>query len=422
MLPQERRILIVSCFGHFISHFSMMIVPAIIVPLSLHMNVSVGDLLGLTFPQYLLYGVSALPWGVAGDRLGGKRLMTLQLVGSGVCGLAAALMLKNPAGLSVALAGVGLFAGIYHPIGLGLISKGVSRLSVAMGYLAMFGGLGLVAAPLVAGQVNGLWGPSMVFVALGLLNLAGLALMFVLPFRESHGSTARESSGNNGALTPFVFLLIATLLGGIAFNGATVVLTAYIETRSDGILSLVSGVLGLDYTKNLLATQVTALVYVVGMVGQFIGGKAGERYDTRFSYLGFHMVCMPAALLMAYTHDFPMVGLAFVYFFFQLGMQASENTLVARFAPKKWHHSAYGMKFVLTFGVGSLGVKMMQWVEQGRGLESGFLVLSIISLLTVLTILGLIRFSEPQREPQKEPNTGYSAPEPVEAAGTPVRP
>ena len=51
MQPEERRILIVSCFGHFMSHFSVMVVPAIIIPLAASMNLSVADILGLTFPQ-----------------------------------------------------------------------------------------------------------------------------------------------------------------------------------------------------------------------------------------------------------------------------------------------------------------------------------------------------------------------------------
>ena len=56
--------------------------------------------------------------------------------------------------LSIALAGMGLFSGIYHPIGLGMISKGVNRMSMALGYNGMFGNLGLATAPLMTGIIN----------------------------------------------------------------------------------------------------------------------------------------------------------------------------------------------------------------------------------------------------------------------------
>ena len=99
------------------------------------------------------------------------------------------------------------------------------------------------------------------------------------------------------------------------------------------------------------------MVYMVGMIGQYIGGHAGERYDARFTYLVFHAACIPFAFLMAATQDFMLAGLSMAYFFFLLGNQPCENTLVARFTPKRWHHSAFGLKFVLTFGVGSVASK-----------------------------------------------------------------
>ena len=51
-----------------------------------------------------------------------------------------------------------------------------------------------------------------------------------------------------------------------------------------------------------------------------------------------------------------LAGMALIYFFFLLGMQPMENTLVARLSPPAFKHSAYGAKFVLTFGIGSLAV------------------------------------------------------------------
>jgi hypothetical protein len=192
------------------------------------------------------------------------------------------------------------------------------------------------------------------------------------------------------------------MLGGIVFSGGTVVLTAYLETKSTGILNFFTSGLGLNLSSNLLATSFTALGYVVGMAGQYVGAIVGERHDTRYSYLAFHAMSVPLAFMMALTHDLPLVGLTFAYFFFQLGMQPSENTLVARFSPERLHHSAYGMKFVLTFGVGSLSVKLMQWIERSAGLDAAFLVLAGVSLMIVATILTLIRFSQPEIEKQIE--------------------
>ena len=129
---------------------------------------------------------------------------------------------------------------------------------------------------------------------------------------------------------------------------------------------------------------------MVGMLGQYIGGHAGERFDVRYTYLVFHLFCLPAALLMAFTQNLSLVALGSVYFFFLLGTQASENTLVAALAPKRLHHSAFGMKFILTFGVGALAVKILGWIDTVWGSEATFIALGINSALLVGTIVLLI--------------------------------
>jgi len=386
----ERRILVVTCFGHFISHFNMLVFPAVVLPLAANLHLGMAQVLGLSFWMYLLFGLTALPWGLAADRWGGKPLMFLMFGGSGLSGLAAAYFTESPAALACALGGLGLFSGIYHPIGLGLISKGVERLSVAMGYNAVFGGLGLALAPLVAGILNWLSGPKAAFLFLGLLNLAGLILMVWLPLEDSGPTKEIVAKDNNGMLGAFLILLVAMMLGGIAYRGSTLILPAYIELESGGLFDALSNFWGNPLPTNLLATGITSIIFVVGMVGQYVGGHVGERFEPRFVYLGFHTICVPAALLLAFAQNLELIGLALVYFFFLLGMQPAENTLVARLTPRRLHHSAFGMKFILTFGVGAFAVKMVQWIDSRQGIEAVFLALGAVSFVLVISIVCLI--------------------------------
>ena len=141
---------------------------------------------------------------------------------------------------------------------------------------------------------------------------------------------------------------------------------------------------------NLVATTITSLIFLLGILGQYAGGVVAERYEPRFAYLAFHAVSMVTAFLMAIAHDLPLVVLALIYFFFLLGMQPIENTLVARFTPQRFHHAAYGTKFVLTFGVGALAVKMVGGIQTTWGIESTFTALGIVSLTLVAVALLLI--------------------------------
>jgi len=374
------------------SHYNMLVFPAIVLPLVGVLKLDMPQVLGLSFWQYLLFGLMALPWGLAGDRFGAKGLTLVMFLGSGLSGLAAAIFMESPRTLSLALAGTGLFSAIYHPIGLGLISKGVRRISVAMGYNAVFGGLGLAVAPLVTGVAVWVSGPKASLFVLAGMNFLGLVLLVLVPLEESPVRQQEASDGDNGMLGAFLILLVAVMLGGIAFTGATLILPTYLELRGHGILEALASLSGKSLSGNLVATSVTTVIYAVGMLGQYVGGHAGDRYECKYSYLVFHAACIPFAFLMVFAQDFFLMVVAGLYFFFLLGMQAIENTLVARLSPKRWHHSAYGLKFVFTFGVGALGVKMIQGIDSLWGIQSIFYAFGTISVLIVISILFLIRW------------------------------
>jgi MFS family permease len=390
MNSSERRILAVTNVGHFTIHYNMMVFPALVLPLTDRLGLTMSQVVGLSFLHYLLFGLSALPWGLLGDRLGGRKLMMLLFVGSGISGLGVAACMNSPFLLSLALASLGLFSGIYHPIGMGLISKGVGNVSRGMGQNAVAGGMGQVMGPLVTGIFNWLWGPMSGYLAVAGLNLAGAALMFSMPLAESASREPIKQTGGNGMIGGFVILLVGMMIAGLAYSGSTVILTAYLELKGKGILDVISGAHGGNISANLLASIVTALVYTVGAVGQYCGGIAGARYETRYAYLVFHAVCVPAAFFMAFTTDFSLVAWSSVYFFCLLGMQPLENTLVARFTPSRFRHSAYGLKFILAFGVGSLGVKIVGWINASWGNEAVFVVLGFTSVTIVCVAIMLI--------------------------------
>jgi len=395
---RERKILAITCLGHFLSHFNMLTFPAIVLPLSSRLGLELGEALALSFWMYLLFGLTALPWGLIGDRIGARALMLLFYGGAGLSGLFAAWNIKNPVLLSGCLASLGLFSGIYHPIGLGLISKEVRHVSRAMGYNGMFGNLGLALAPLLAGLLNWLWGLRAVYIVLGFLNLVGFFLTLISSVLDHSGSSRTKKTGDGGLVVAFTILLIAMMLEGIAYRGATVISPTYFELKNQDLLQWISRLAGTELSANLVATATASLIYFVGMLGQFSGGRVAERFDPRHSYLLFHLMVIPPAFLIPMTSDLVLVGLVVVYFFFLLGMQPIENTLVARFTPRKFHHSAYGAKFVLTFGVGAIAVKMLETIESRWGIEASFPALGLVSIALVITIMGIIKVTSPSKK------------------------
>jgi MFS family permease len=376
----------------------MLVFPAVVLPLTDLLGMEMTGVLAMSFWMYLLFGLTALPWGLAADRWGAGPLMGIFYTGAGMAGIATALFLHRPEIFMVTLAFLGLFSGIYHPTGLGLISKQVTRISRGMGINGMFGNLGIAAAPLLAGLVNWIWGPRLVYLILGGLNLVGLLLMLLFPLRSKVDAVKIVAAKDNGRLSAFFILLMAMMLGGIVYRGSTVILPAYFELKGPGIFAWLQAAGGRELSPNLVATGLVSLIYLIGMAGQYVGGHIAERYSTRYSYLVFHAITIPAAFAMALTGDLPLVMVAAIYVFFLLGLQPIENTLVAAYTPKKLHHSAFGLKFVLTFGVGSLAVKAVAVLENRAGIEAVFSGLGTTSLLLVLVVVILIRHTSTHRK------------------------
>ncbi|HHB75210.1 MAG TPA: MFS transporter [Desulfobulbus sp.] len=392
----DRLILSVTCYGHFLCHFNMLVFPAILLPLSGLLQMSMADTLNLAFFMYLLMGLSAPFWGYIADKIGAMPLLALFYVGAGCSGLMAAFFIDSPVALKLALAGIGLFSGIYHPAGLGWIACCVTKTSTGMAYNGMFGNLGLALGPVLAGLVNYLFGPAAVYIGLAMLNFFGLFLLV-----RAGGETRRvahvvREKSNEASWSGFAILLVAMMLGGIVYRGATVTLPALFQVRGVGIFNWLSGVLRFPLSANVVATGITSFLYFIGMLGQYFGGRVGERFDLRWSYFCFHLLTIPAALVMGLLSDIPLVVLAIYHSFFLLGMQPIENTLVARLTPPAMHSSAYGMKFVLTFGVGAVAVQIVRHVEQVWGIQYVFPALGLISILLV-SVIGVLIYKVPRQ-------------------------
>ena len=395
MNSSERRVLINTCYGHFICHFNMLVFPAVVLPLVGRLGISLSETLQISFWMYMLLGLMALPWGAAADRWGADPLMRIFYLGAGLSGLAAALVIDSPSSLALALAGLGLFSGIYHPAGMGLISKNIRQIGFALGVNGMFGNLGMAVAPLLAGLTTWIWGPRAVFILVGILNFGGLALTGRTE-GESPAESGTLAEGNNiNWLLPFTILMVAAILGGVVYRGATVITPVYFELKLKILYRALTGLFGSNISPNLVATSITSLIFIVGMLGQYSGGKMADRFDPRMGYLLFSTVMVPAAFLIAWLPELPLVAMVFVYFFFLLGMQPVENTLVARMIPQRYHHTAFGLRFILTFGVGALAVKMIGFIENNYGLEPVFIALGGFGIALVLMVLVLIGVTRP---------------------------
>jgi MFS family permease len=374
--PNERRILAFSGIAHFAVHFFEQMFPTAAVGIALDAGLPVERVLAWSFLGYLLFGLGALPAGLLTDRWQARRMLQVCLVGTGAGALLVAVSPTGP-GIAAALGVLGLCSSIYHPAGMSLIASGVRERGRALGLNGIFGNVGIAGAPAAAALTIAFVGWRATYALYGAaLVLTGLVLL-AAPMEEpprAAASERHESTAGASAGVLFAVLCVCITLAGIAYRGTSLAMPAYFAGR-------------FSPTHYGIATSV---VYLFGTISQYWGGRLADRHDLRWLYLAFQTASLPALAAMAWLTGLPLVVAGAAFVFFSLGMQPIENSLVARLAPPAWRSTSYGIKFVLTFGVGSIAVWI---VKSAPELSSVFWILALVVAALVGFAMLLIALS-----------------------------
>ena len=400
MEPNEKKILIFTSLSHYLTHFYVLLFPALIMPMSRDFNVTTDIIISIGFPMYLLYGILAIPWGYLSDRFGYKRMMGIGIIIAGIgfigAGLSNTIVMVT---ISLGITGIGCSA--YHPSGLALLSKGMTKRGKAMGINGLFGNIGIASAPLAAGILNYFTGWQSTLLILGCCGIiAGLSIMaspFGVDRYEEQQKVTTVDKGS--AVKVFAAFCVIMLFSGLMYRGFTLILPSYIEENFTTIMHSVSALWGGDFNNisidkaTLIATILTSLVFFIGMVGQIFGGRIADSKELRWSYLVFFCCAFPFLILVGLSTGAIIVAAAGLFAFFSLGLQPIENSLIAMVTPTQWRSVSYGIKFTLVFGAGSMAVIIASGIQKSFGTTMVVLSLLVpISILIVL-ILGTIWMS-----------------------------
>jgi MFS family permease len=299
-------------------------------------------------------------------------MLIVAMGGMGIAALAAAEV-EPGRPIAICLALMGLCGSIYHPAGMGLISHTIRARGRALGINGMFGNFAIALTPIITATLCERIGWQNTYRATGFAMLGLTTVCALLPIRERpltpHPTTPVHAGSRQSNRTLFFLLCVAAMLGGISYRGNTVVQPAYFA----------------EHVSLLSFGAATSLVYLFGIGGQLVGGSLADRYDLRWLYLAFHALSLPALLAMVSLSQVPLVSAGAVFVFFSLGMQPIENSLFARFTPPRWRATGYGIKFILTFGVGSFAIRLIEWAKTAGDLSLVLLYLAgVVALLLVV--------------------------------------
>lgn len=386
-----------SCLGHAYMHMLTSFFFVIVLALEVDWGRPYHDLIDLWWWGALFVGLCALPAGWLADRWNAPGMMGIMFLGMGaacwICGLT-----SSANAMLVGLATLGIFASIYHPVGIAWVVRCAEARGMALGINGIFGGVGIGLAGIITGALIDAYGwraaffvPGAVSAATGLALLYCLARGWVIDPAEDRMPEPARSRGD--MLRAFGILLVTMFSMGFIFNATQAALPKVFDLRLAE--SLGEGVMGVG--------MVVSLVYFLAAGIQVAGGWLADRYPLKPVYLGGWLFQVVTLAAISTALGLPLVLAAILSVMLSTAVLPAENMLLARFTPQRHRSLAFGIKFLLAFGVAPLAIWFVSWIKSETGdFTFLFLALAAVSALGFVASI-LLPGEAPEPEPVPAP-------------------
>lgn len=358
--------------GHFLDHLAMLIFPTVVIALARDWQRDYAELLPLTVGGFIAFGACALPAGWLADHWSRHRMMLVFFFGLG-----GALVLtgfaRTPWQIGLGLTLIGVFAAIYHPVGIAMLVAAPKKLGSALGWNGLYGNLGLAAAALIAGALMDGFGWRAAFFFPGALTIgAGVAFVALVPDPGPVRKSAKSIGLHIDRATMtriFAILLVATACGGVIFNSTTVAMPKVFDER---LRTLVQTNVGIG--------ALVAMVYSLAAFAQLAMGALIDRFELRRLMIGIALIQIPLLALAANLQGWAMLAAALAMMLAIFGQIPLNDAIVGKYCADEYRARVLAVRYVVSLGVAAIAVPLIAVLHRTEGgFRNVFLVLAMLA-------------------------------------------
>ena len=376
--------------GHALDHLFLLIFATAVGAIAADWGMVWQDLMPYTAGAFVMFGLGSLPAGRLGDLWGRRAMMVVFFLGMGACGLLIGLA-RGPWSLAVALTLMGVFASIYHPVGIPMLVQQARNPGFTIGVNGLFGNLGIAVAAILTGFLVKHAGWRAAFAVPGVLALAcGLLFLAVAPKEEvPPARRPRRSVDLPPALMARIVLVmtLAAISSSLIFN---------FTTNGNGQL-LAERLRGLVDDPAALGVLL-ALVYTVASLAQLVVGKLIDRYPLKWVYLPIVAMQVPLFLLASGAGGWMLYAAVLAFMVFVFGAIPFVDAMIVQYVDDRMRSRVAGIRLAVSFGVSSLAVYLLGPTVKAAGFGPLLMVMALISASTTFFVALL-----PGRIPATEP-------------------
>ena len=363
--------------GHLFDHLAMLIFATVAA-------LFLADAWNLTYDELIPYGTAglvafgafALLAGWLGDKWSREGMMSVFFLGIGASTVATGFA-DTPLQIGAGLLAIGVFAAIYHPVGLAMVVEGRGRTGIPIAINGIYGNMGVALAALVTGILIDIAGWRTAFFVPGAICIAiGFAWMLFLRggpvVAPASVAEARPAAGSDIAPTRaalihvFAIIFFTTALGGLVFQSTTFALPKVFDERLADLAVSATEVGGYAF-----------VAFTAAAFAQLLVGWLVDNYSIRWVFMG--VAACQALLFVAMIHAdgllafFIAVGFMLAVF----GQIPINDVLIGRMTKSEWRARAFAARYIVTFAVAATALNLIAWLHQAWGFEALFIVLAV---------------------------------------------
>ncbi|MEK9685659.1 MAG: MFS transporter, partial [Rhodospirillaceae bacterium] len=402
--------------GHFIDHlFTLIFASVAALVLYKEWGVSYAELLIYATPGFLAFGLFSLPAGWLADKWSRDGMMSVFFIGIGLASISTGFA-ENPFQIGIGLFFIGIFAAIYHPVGLAIVTTKWANTGVRIAVNGVWGNLGVAAAALITGYLIDHSGWPMAFILPGTFSILMGVLYLIL--RHDEIGSKRHTINNAPSVsasptTEYKKLLIristivflTTAVSSIIFQSTTFALPKIFEERLQGLavdFLTLSNSIGLE-TSGDFATiigSVAFIVFAVASIAQLIVGKVLDRFGPRRVYMTVATIQVIFFSAMPGLFDGVALLIALGFMLGAFGQIPINDFMIGKTAAGPYRARIYGVRYVVSFTVLAATLPLISFVYNNWGFDTLFRILG----LAAFTIL-LAAFALPKQLDETKPQT-----------------
>jgi len=378
--------------GHAVDHMFLLIFATAVTSVAAEFGyANWADLMPYSVGAFFMFGLGAVPAGRLGDTWSRRGMMIVFFVGMGVSSLLVSAA-QNAWQLGISLTLLGIFASIYHPVGIPMLVQHARNPGQVIGFNGLAGNLGIAVAALVTGMFIKYLGWRSAFAIPGVLCI-GCGIVFALVCPKESEAPAKRKGGAKVVLTPaalarvFAVMTAVAIASSLLFNFTTNGNAQLLNERFRSIIED-PALLGL----------LLAAIYAIASLAQIVVGHLIDRMQFKPLNMALSVPLIPILVLAAYADGWLLFALLLGVMILVFGAIPFTDAMIVRYVDDRLRSRVAGMRLAVSAGVSSIAVWLLGPLVKTMGFTALFWVLAAIAVIKTIVLFWL-----PREEPVAPP-------------------